>query len=67
MHEKLEKKYEQNIAIPALEQKKQELDKIRNFYRPINRSELDEHEKNFLVQLKQKQEEKKMMREIENK
>ena len=67
MHEKLEKNYEQNFILPALEQKKMELEKIRNFYKPIPRSEIDEHEKNFLVQLKQKQDEKKMKREIEYK
>ena len=67
LHDKLEKKYEQNVILPALEQKKMELEKIRNFYKPIPRSELDEHEKNFLIQLKQKQDEKKMKREIEYK
>lgn len=67
MHEKLEKKYKENIEIPALQQKKIQLDQLRNFYRPIKREELDEHEKNFLQQLKLKQDEKRFKREQEYK
>lgn len=67
VHEKLEKKYEQNFIIPALEKKKLQLDKLRNFYRPIKREEIDEHEKNFLIQLKQMEDEKRFRREQEYK
>ena len=60
---KLEKQYEENFVSPALEQKKNELDKIRNFYRPIKRKELDDHEKNFFKELKMKEDEKRFKRE----
>lgn len=67
MHLKLQKKYEEQIETPALLQKKQELDKIRNFYRPIKREELDQHEKEFLTKLKMKEKELKYKRELEAK
>jgi hypothetical protein len=63
MHNKLEKQYEQNFVIPALEQKKLQLENLRNFYKPIDREELDDHEKNFLIQLKHKEDEKRFKRE----
>ena len=65
VHDKLEKEYEEKFIIPTLEQKKAQLENIRNFYKPIDREELDEHEKNFLITLKKKQDEKRLKREME--
>lgn len=64
-HERIEKKYQEQILTPSLEQKKLQLENLRNFHKPINREELDEHEKNFLITLKQKQTEKRIKREQE--
>ena len=67
VHIKLEKNFQQNFTIPSLQQKKQQLENLRNFYKPIKREELDEHEKNFLITLKQKQDQKRLKREQEYK
>jgi hypothetical protein len=64
-HDRIQKKYEDQILTPNLEQKKILLENLRNFHKPINRSELDEHDKNFLVTLKRKQDEKRIKRELE--
>lgn len=67
MHEKLQKKYHDQFVVPSLEQKKMQLENLRNFHKPINREELDEHEKKFLETLKLKQDEKRLKREREYK
>lgn len=66
-HERIEKNYHEQILTPSLEQKKLKLENLRNFHKPINREELDEHDKNFLVTLKRKQNEKRIKREQEMK
>jgi len=50
-----------------LKKNKIKLESLRNFYRPIKKEELDEHDKNFLINLKLKQEEKRLRREQEYK
>jgi len=50
-----------------LKKNKIKLESLRNFYRPIKKEELDEHDKNFLMNLKLKQEEKRLRREQEYK
>ena len=65
MHKKLENRYKQEVEIPTLQQKKLELEKIRNFYKPIQRKDIDDHDKNFVETLKLKEKELKLKREIE--
>ena len=43
LYKQLEDRYEKEVKLPELEKKKQELDNLRNFYKPIKKEELDEH------------------------
>lgn len=45
LFKKLEKKYYQEVEMPALEKKKQELAMRRNMAKPISKAELDEHDR----------------------
>lgn len=65
-HNKLEKEYQDKFVIPTLEEKKSKLENLRNFYQPINREEIDEHDKNYHLNLKLKNDEKRLRREQED-
>ena len=43
MYKKIEKNYKKSVEMPALEQKKEKLEQIRNFYKPIDRQEVEDH------------------------
>lgn len=45
LYKKLEQKYNAEILMPMLEEKKKELAQKRNKYKPINKEEIDEHMK----------------------
>ncbi len=38
-----EEKYKQEVELPQLEQKKKQLEEIRNFYKPVPKTELEDH------------------------
>lgn len=38
-----EEKYKQEVELPQLEQKKRQLEEIRNFYKPMPKTELEDH------------------------
>lgn len=63
MHEKLEKEYQEKVLMPELEKKKQVLKEKREFFRPIDHKEIDEHQKQYEENFKIKLEQKKMERE----
>ncbi|CAI2362401.1 unnamed protein product [Moneuplotes crassus] len=63
MHEKLEEEYQQNVLMPELEKKKNELKEKRDFYKPIDRKEIDEFQKQYEENIKLKNEEKRHKRE----
>ena len=43
LYKQYEEKYHETVEVPLLEQKKKHLEELRNFYRPIDNSELTEH------------------------
>ena len=47
MHKKIEQKYQKSVEIPALAQKKKQLEDIRNFYKPIDKEEMEKHKKDY--------------------
>lgn len=47
LYKKIEKEFEKNYVIPELEKRKKELAEKRNFVKPIDRSELDEHAQKY--------------------
>jgi hypothetical protein len=63
MHQKLEEEYKKNVEMPELEKKKNDLKEKREFYKPINRSEIDEFQKKYEQNYKKKLEEKRQVRE----
>lgn len=63
MHQKLEEDYKKNVEMPELEKKKNELKEKREFYKPINRAEIDEFQKKYEENYKKKLEEKRQVRE----
>jgi hypothetical protein len=63
MHTKLEDDYNKNVVMPELEKKKIELREKREFYKPINRTEIDEFQKKYEQNYKIKLEEKRQVRE----
>lgn len=42
LYTQIEERYKKNIILPSLEEKKQQLNEIRNFHKPIRKEELDE-------------------------
>jgi hypothetical protein len=44
LHEEIEERYNKKVLMPELEKKKQELMMKRDFYKPIKRTEIDEHQ-----------------------
>lgn len=63
MHEKLEEEYQQKVLMPELERKKLELKEKRDFFKPIDRKEIDEFQKKYEENFKKKLEEKRRERE----
>ena len=47
MYKKIEKNFEEKIQLPTLEDRKKILSEKRNFYKPINKEEIDEFEKEY--------------------
>ena len=41
----LEKRFEEEIVLPDLEEKKKQLQQLRELYKPINKKELESHSK----------------------
>ena len=44
---KVEEKYQKSVEMPNLAERKKQLENIRNFYRPIDKSQMIEHIKNY--------------------
>ncbi len=42
-----EEKFKQEVEMPELEQKKKQLEDLRNLYRPIQKNDLQEHAMNY--------------------
>ena len=40
LYKQFEEKYQQEVEMPTLEQKKKQLEELRNFYKPIERQEI---------------------------
>ena len=58
LYKKLEEKYVQEVEMPMLEQKKMELAKKRNIYKPINKDVLLLHMKKHDLLMAQKEEDR---------
>ena len=43
LYKQYEEKYYEQVELPTLEQKKKQLEDLRNFYRPIEGQELKQH------------------------
>ena len=63
LHEEIEDRYNKQILMPELEKKKKDLENIRQFYKPIKREELDEHEKEYQENINIENEKQRMRRE----
>lgn len=44
---KIEEKYQKSVEMPNLAERKKKLENIRNFYKPIDKSQMVEHLKNY--------------------
>ena len=47
MYKQYEDDYNEKFNVLTLEERKRQLEKIRNFYKPIPKDELTQHEKNY--------------------
>ena len=56
MYKKMEDKYEADILMPMLEEKKRKLAEMRNKYKPISKRELSEHGMNFDLLMAEREE-----------
>lgn len=63
VHVEMEKKYYKKVLLPNLEKKKEILRQKREYFQPIRRSQLLEHEKEYEQRLHSKLKEKKEKRE----
>lgn len=59
LHKKLEEQFQKQVMLPILEEKKQELAKKRNMFKPINREELEEHKRKYMLIAGEKEEQRK--------
>ena len=46
-HKKIEQKYQKSVEIPALAKKKKQLADIRDFYKPIDKDDMEKHKKDY--------------------
>lgn len=58
-----EEKYKQEVELPQLEQKKKQLEEIRNFYKPMPKTELEDHAVKYERIRQGKNEESRKLRE----
>jgi hypothetical protein len=58
-----EEKYKQEVELPQLEQKKRQLEEIRNFYKPMPKTELEDHAVKYERIKQGKNEESRKLRE----
>lgn len=65
LYVEIEERYEHEIHLPELMEKKEKLQAKRNFYKPIVKKELDEHDKKYFSYKRNKDEEIRRNREKE--
>lgn len=58
LYKKLEDKYNKEVLMPALEDKKRELAKKRNLFKPVSKEEIDDHIRKHEILMAQKEEER---------
>ena len=63
LHQKYEEKYKRDFEIPELEEKKRQLEEIRKFFKPIPKTELEEHAMRYERVRQSKNEESRKIRE----
>jgi hypothetical protein len=51
----VEEKYQKSVEMPNLAERKKQLENIRNFYKPIDKSEMIEHMKNYETTKREKE------------
>jgi len=59
LFKEIQKRYKKEQLLPELEEKKKKLQELRDFYKPMAREEILEHEKKVLKQLEEKNAERK--------
>ena len=47
IYKKIEEKYQKSVEMPNLAERKKQLENIRNFYKPIDKEQMNEHLKNY--------------------
>ena len=62
-HEQLEERYKKEVEMPELEKKKKELMEKRNFYKPIDKIEIMEHQRRYEEAVRSKTDAKKLERD----
>ena len=63
LHQKYEEKYKREFEMPELEEKKRQLEEIRKFFKPIPKSEMEEHAMRYERIRQSKNEESRRVRE----
>ena len=56
LYKKIEERFNEEVLTPMLEDKKRELAKKRNLFKPLNKEEFDEHMKKYELLMAQKEE-----------
>eukprot|EP00347_Sterkiella_histriomuscorum_P004265 403361109 len=64
LYKQFEEKYQKEVEMPHLELKKKQLEELRNFYKPIQRQDLQEHALKYEQIRSVKQEESRKQRDI---
>lgn len=59
---KYEERFKQEVEMPILEEKKKQLEDIRNFFRPMERRQIEEHAQRYEQARQIKREESKRVR-----
>ena len=63
LYKEIEERYNKDILMPELQRKKNNLDSLRKFHKPIKREELDEFEKDYQEKIKIEREKQRIKRE----
>lgn len=54
-YKKIEENYQKSVEMPSLAERKKQLEEIRNFYKPIDKSQMIEHLKHYETIKQEKQ------------
>eukprot|EP00830_Metopus_es_P012939 TRINITY_DN3032_c0_g1_i1.p1 TRINITY_DN3032_c0_g1~~TRINITY_DN3032_c0_g1_i1.p1 ORF type:complete len:617 (+),score=222.54 TRINITY_DN3032_c0_g1_i1:46-1896(+) len=67
LYKKLEERYNQQVLMPLLEDKKKKLADLRNQYKPVSKEELEEHRRKHELLMAEREENRKQEKKVKRK